>query len=81
MYHVNTFGTAAGDTIIASAEFLHLCVYITEGFAITFKYLLVSLLKYVYRANILCNSETINCTVFSLLFCAFHFTSITVSVM
>lgn len=63
MYHINTFGTAAGDTIIASVKFLHLCVYITEAFAIIFKYLLVGLLKYIYEANILWSSETINCTV------------------
>lgn len=55
MYDANNFGRAAGDTIIASAKFLHLCVYITEEFAIIFKYLLVCLLKYIYRANILCS--------------------------
>lgn len=60
MYNVNTFGTAAGDTIIASAKFLHLCVCNTEEFVIIFKYLLVGLLKYNYRANILCSLETIN---------------------
>ena len=81
MYHANTFGTAAGDTIIASAKFLHLCVYITEESAIIFKYLLVGLLKYIYRANISCSSETINRTVCSLLFCTLHFTDTTMSLM
>lgn len=75
MYHANTFGTAAGDTIIASAKFLHLCVYITEEFAIIFKYLLVGLLKYIYRANILCSAETINRTVCS--YCFVCYTSLT----
>lgn len=65
MYHINTFGTAAGGTVIASARFLHLCLYITEEFAIIFKYLQLGLLKYIYNANILCSSETINCTVCS----------------
>lgn len=53
MYHVNTFGTAAGDTITASAKFLHLYFYFTEELAIIFKYLLVGFLKYILRANIL----------------------------
>lgn len=81
MYNVNTFGTAAGDTIIASAKFLHLCVCNTEEFVIIFKYLLVGLLKYNYRANILCSLETINRTVCSLLFCMLCFTDTTMSLM
>lgn len=81
MYHANTFGTAAADTVTASAKFLHLCVYIIEEFAIILKYLLVGLLKYIYRANILCSSETINRTVCSLLFCTLHFTDTTMSLM
>lgn len=41
------------ETLIASAKFLHLCFYFTEEFAIIFKYLLVGLLKYIFRAKIL----------------------------
>jgi len=81
MYHVNTSVTAAGDTLIASAKFLHLCVHIAEEFAIVFKYLLVGLLKHIYRASILCSSETINHTVCSLLFCTLHFTDTTMPLM
>lgn len=80
MYDANNFGRAAGDTIIASAKFLHLYVYIAEAFAV-FKYLLVCLLKYIYRPNILCSLETVNCTVYSLLFCMLHFTDTTMSLM
>lgn len=32
MYDANNFGRAAGDTIIASAKFFHLCVYMAEEF-------------------------------------------------
>lgn len=80
MYDANNFGRAAGDTIIASAKFLHLCVYMVEEFTV-FKYLLVCLLKYIYRPNILCNLETVNCTVYLLLFCMLHFTDTTMSLM
>lgn len=57
MYDANNFGRAAGDTIIAPAKFLRLCVCITEEFAIIFKYLLMCLLKYIYRPNILCSQS------------------------
>lgn len=80
MNDANNFGRAAGDTIIASAKFFHLCVYIAEEFTV-FKYLLVCLLKYIYRPNILCSLETVNCTVYSLLFCMLHFTDTTMSLM
>lgn len=81
MYDGNNLGRAAGDTTIASAKFLYLCVYITEEFAIIFKYLLVYLLRYIYRPNILCSLETVNCTVYSLLFCMLHCTDTTMSPM
>lgn len=81
MYDANTFGRAAGNTIIALEKFLHLCVYITEEFAVILKYFLVCLLKYIYGPNILCSLETANCTVYSILFCMLHFTDTTVSLM
>lgn len=81
MYDANNFGRAAGESIIVSAKFLHLCVYMTEESAIIFKYLLVCLLKYFCRPNILCSLETVNCTGYSLLFCMLHFTDTTMSLM
>lgn len=64
MYDANNFGRAAGDTIIASAKFFHLCVYMAEEFTV-FKYLLVCLLKYIYRPNVLCSLDR-NCKLHSL---------------